>query len=140
TGVVGILRGGQAGAVVAVRADMDALPVEEQVDVPYRSSVRTVYLGQEVGVMHACGHDVHTAVQLGVASLLAGMREQLPGTVVFIFQPAEEGPPPGERGGSELMIAEGVLEDPAPIAVFGLHAQPELDAGHVGYVAGPTFA
>ena len=140
TGVVGILRGGRPGAVVAVRADMDALPVEEETDLPYRSTVRTTYLGQDVGVMHACGHDVHTAVQLGVASLLAGMRERIPGTVKLIFQPAEEGPPPGERGGAELMLAEGVFEDPAPAAIFGLHSDPDLDAGRVGYVAGPTFA
>src|SRR5690606_22502936 len=140
TGVVAVLHGGRAGPVVALRADMDALPVEEQTDLPYRSTVRTTYLGQDVGVMHACGHDVHMAVQLGVASLLAGLREQLPGTVKLIFQPAEEGPPPGERGGAELMIEEGVLGAPSPVAIFGLHSHPDLDAGHVGYTAGPTFA
>jgi amidohydrolase len=140
TGVVGILEGGRPGPVVAVRADMDALPVTEDTPYPFASTKRTTYLGQEVGVMHACGHDVHTAVQLGVASVLASMREQIPGTVKFIFQPAEEGPPPGEEGGADLMVREGVLEDPRPQAIFGLHTFSELDVGTVGFTVGPALA
>ena len=140
TGVVGVLKGGRPGPVVAIRADMDALPVTEETVLPFRSSVRTTYLGQEVGVMHACGHDVHTAVQMGVASVLAEMKDDLPGTVKFIFQPAEEGAPPGEEGGADLMVREKVLEDPAPEAIFGLHALPSLDVGTVGYTIGPAFA
>ncbi|HUH12224.1 MAG TPA: amidohydrolase, partial [Longimicrobiales bacterium] len=140
TGVVGILRGGLPGPVVAVRADMDALPVTEDTPYPFKSTVRTTYGGQEVGVSHACGHDIHVAVQLGVASLLASIREEIPGTVVFIFQPAEEGPPPGEEGGADLMVREGVLEDPRPSAVFGLHAFAEMEVGKVGYRPGPMLA
>jgi amidohydrolase len=121
TGVVGVLRGGLPGPVVALRADMDALPVTELVDVPFASRVTTEYNGNEVGVMHACGHDVHTAILMGVAEVLAGMRERLPGTVKFIFQPAEEGAPAGERGGAALMIEEGALENPRPEVIFGLH-------------------
>ena len=124
TGVVGILRGGRPGPVVALRADMDALPVAEEVDVPFKSTVRTTYLGQDVGVMHACGHDAHVAILMATAELLAGMREQLPGTVKFLFQPAEESPPPGEEGGAALMIKEGALENPKVDAVFGLHVFP----------------
>ena len=140
TGVVGVLKGGRPGPVVAIRADMDALPVTEETVLPFKSTVRTSYLGKEVGVMHACGHDVHTAVQLGVASVLADMKADLPGTVKFIFQPAEEGPPPGEEGGADLMVREKVLEDPAPEAIFGLHALPSLDVGTVGYTIGPAMA
>lgn len=141
TGVVAILHGGRPGPVVAVRADMDALPVTEQTDLPFASHVQTMYLGQEVGVMHACGHDIHTSVQLGVATVLAGMRDRVPGTVKFIFQPAEEGPPPGERGGAELMVDEGVMSDaPVPEAVFGLHALAQMDVGDVGYTPGPSLA
>ena len=140
TGVVGILRGGRPGPVVAVRADMDALPVTEMTPYPFRSRVRTTYLGQEVGVSHACGHDIHVAVQLGVASVLAGMRDELPGTVKFIFQPAEEGPPPGEDGGARMMVAEGVLQDPAPSAIFGLHSFAEMEVGKVGFTSGPALA
>ena len=140
TGVVGILRGGKPGAVVAVRADMDALPVTEDTPYPFQSTVRTTYLGQEVGVSHACGHDIHTAVLLGVASVLASMRDEIPGTVKFIFQPAEEGPPPGERGGAPLMVEEGVLDNPEPTAIFGLHTAPGLEVGDVGYVVGPALA
>ena len=140
TGVVGILRGGRPGPVVAVRADMDALPVTEFTSYPFRSTVRTTYLGQEVGVSHACGHDIHVAVQLGVASVLAGMRDELPGTVKFIFQPAEEGPPPGEDGGARMMVAEGVLLDPAPSAIFGLHSFAEMEVGKVGFTSGPALA
>ncbi|MBA3444739.1 MAG: amidohydrolase, partial [Gemmatimonadales bacterium] len=121
TGVVGLLRGKLPGPVVAVRADMDALPVTEATDFPFRSTDKAVYLGREVGVAHACGHDLHVAIQLGVASILSGMRDSLPGTVMFIFQPAEEGVPPGERGGAKMMVEEGVFSNPKPAAVLGLH-------------------
>jgi amidohydrolase len=140
TGVIGVLRGGRPGPVVAVRADMDALPVTEDTPYPFKSAVRATYLGQEVGVSHACGHDVHVAIQLGVAEVLAGMKRELPGTVLFIFQPAEEGPPPGERGGAALMLDEGAFADPRPSAVFGLHTQASLDVGIVGYTPGPALA
>jgi len=140
TGVVGILRGGLPGDTVAVRADMDALPVTEDTPYAFASTVRAEYLGQEVGVMHACGHDVHTAVQLGVASVLASMRDQIPGVVKFIFQPAEEGPPPGEEGGADLMVREGVLESPRPSAIFGLHTFAEMAIGSLGYTPGPALA
>jgi amidohydrolase len=139
-GVVAILKGGLPGPVVAVRADMDALPVTEQTNLPYASKVRATFLGQEVGVMHACGHDVHTAVQLGVASVLVAMKNELSGTVKFIFQPAEEGPPPGEEGGASLMVKEGVLQNPKPQAIFGLHAMSEMPVGEVGYSEGPALA
>ena len=121
TGVVGVLKGGRPGPVVALRADMDALPVTEQVNLPFASKARTEYNGQQVGVMHACGHDTHVAILMGAAEVLAGMRAQLPGTVKFIFQPAEEGPPAGEEGGAKMMVKEGVLENPRPEAIFGLH-------------------
>ncbi len=140
TGVVGVLHGGRPGPVVAVRADMDALPVTERTDLPFRSTRKDTYLGQEVGVAHACGHDVHTAAALGVASVLAALRDALPGTVKFLFQPAEEGPPPGERGGAELMLEEGALEDPRPEAIFALHAFPDLEVGQLGWAEGATFA
>lgn len=140
TGVVGILKGGLPGPVVAVRADMDALPVTEDTPYAFESTVRTTYLGQEVGVSHACGHDIHTAVQLGVASVLASMRDRIPGTVKLIFQPAEEGPPPGEEGGADLMVKEGVLTDPAPAAIFGLHSFSEMEVGKVGYRPGAALA
>ena len=140
TGVVGLLRGGQPGPVVAVRADMDALPVTEETPYLFKSTVRTTYLGKDVGVMHACGHDIHTAVQLGVASVLASMRNEIPGTVKFIFQPAEERPPAGEEGGAVLMVSEGVMEDPRPSAVFGLHAFAEMEVGKVGFTVGPALA
>jgi amidohydrolase len=140
TGVVGILVGGLPGPVVAVRADMDALPVTEETDLPFRSHKRSTYLGQEVGVAHACGHDIHTSVQLGVVSTLATVRAELHGTVKFIFQPAEEGPPPGERAGAELMLSEHVLEDPKPVAIFALHSEPALQVGKIGWAEGPTMA
>lgn len=124
TGVVGVLRGGRPGPVVALRADMDALPVTEQGDLPFRSTVRSTYDGQDVGVMHACGHDAHVAMLMGVAEVLAGVRARLPGTVKFIFQPAEEGPPPGETGGARQMVIEGVLDNPKVDAIFGLHVMP----------------
>jgi amidohydrolase len=121
TGVVGILRGRKATPVVALRADMDALPVTEAVDVPFASKVTTEYGGKEVGVMHACGHDCHTAILMAVAEVLSKIKGRLPGTVKFIFQPAEEGGPKGEEWGASLMIREGVLEAPKPDVIFGLH-------------------
>ena len=124
TGVVGVLRGSRPGPVVALRADMDALPVTEQVDLPFKSTVRAQYQGQEVGVMHACGHDLHTAMLLGVANVLAGLKDRLRGTVVFLFQPNEEGLP-GEPPGAQAMIDAGALRDPVPDAVFGLHVRPD---------------
>jgi amidohydrolase len=139
-GVVALLKGGRPGPVVAVRADMDALPVTEQTNLPFASKVRSTYLGQDVGVMHACGHDIHTAVQLGVASVLTAMKAELPGTVKFIFQPAEEGPPPGEEGGASLMVKEGALENPKPQAIFGLHAFSEMAVGEIGYSEGPALS
>ncbi len=139
TGVVAVLRGGRAGPVVALRADMDALPVTEEVDLPFASKVRTTFNGQEVGVMHACGHDTHVAMLMGTAEVLAGMRRDLPGTVKFIFQPAEEGAPAGERGGAEVMIEEGVLENPKPDAIFGLHVFP-YPTGEIRYRPGGTMA
>ena len=140
TGVVGLLKGGKPGPVVALRADMDALPVIEESDLPFKSTVKTEYLGQPVGVMHACGHDAHVAILLGVAEALAGARDQIPGTVKFIFQPAEEGPPPGETGGASLMVAEGVLENPKPAAIFGLHVISGIPSGMITYRAGPLMA
>lgn len=139
TGVVGVLRGGAEGGVVALRADMDALPVTEEVELPFRSTVRTSFGGKEVGVMHACGHDNHTAILMGAAEVLAGMRDELPGTVKLIFQPAEEGPPPGEKGGAKMMIAEGVLEEPRPQAIFALHVWPEK-LGAIATRSGPMMA
>jgi amidohydrolase len=139
-GVVALLKGDRPGPVVAVRADIDALPVTEETNLPFASKVRTTYLGQEVGVMHACGHDIHTAVQLGVATVLTAMKADLPGTVKFIFQPAEEGPPPGEAGGASLMVKEGVLENPRPQAIFGLHAFSEMAVGEIGYSEGPALS
>ena len=140
TGVVAVLRGGRPGPVIALRADMDALPVTEDTDLPFASTARATWLGQEVGVMHACGHDVHVAVQLGVASVLKALQEELPGTVVFLFQPAEEGPPPGEEGGAALMLDEGVFAEFAPEAVFGLHARAGLDVGGIEYTPGGALA
>ncbi len=140
TGVVAVLRGGKPGPVVAVRADMDALPVTEETDLSFRSTERSTYLGQEVGVMHACGHDVHTAVQLGVASILKSLQNDLSGTVMFLFQPAEEGPPPDEEGGASLMLEEGVFLEPRPEAVFGLHASAQLPVGKVAYTPGGALA
>jgi len=139
TGVVGVLRGGKPGPVVALRSDMDALPVTEQVDLPFRSKARAQWAGQEVGVMHACGHDNHMAILLGAATVLARMKSQLPGTVKVIFQPAEEGPPPGEEGGADLMVKQGVLDNPTVDAVFGLHVFP-MPAGQVVYRSGALMA
>jgi amidohydrolase len=142
TGVVGVLRGGRPGPVVALRADMDALPVTEQVDLPFASRVRAVYNGLDVGVMHACGHDTHVAILMGVAEVLAGVKATLPGTVKFIFQPAEEGAPADEApAGAELMVMEGVLTTaPAPEAIFGLHVTPTYETGQVAASAGGIYA
>jgi amidohydrolase len=140
TGVVGILRGTKATPVVALRADMDALPVTEAVDLPFASKAKAVYNGKEVGVMHACGHDAHTSILMGVAEVLSAIRSELPGTVKFIFQPAEEGAPRGEAGGARLMVAEGVLEAPKPDAIFGLHVSPSHRVGTLAYRSGPLMA
>jgi amidohydrolase len=140
TGVVGILRGGRPGPVVLLRADMDGLPVTERVNLPFASKARGNYNGQEVGVMHACGHDTHVAILMGVAEVMAGMKAQLPGTIKFMFQPAEEGPPAGEKGGAELMVAEGILENPKVDVGFALHISSDLEVGHISYTPGGTFA
>jgi amidohydrolase len=139
TGVVGVLRGGRPGPVVALRSDMDALPVTEQVDVPFKSTAKAMWNGVETGVMHACGHDNHMAILLGTATALARMKDRLPGTVKVIFQPAEEGPPPGETGGAEQMVKESVLENPKVDAVFGLHVFP-YRSGAIVYRPGPLMA
>ncbi|MDB5190702.1 MAG: N-acyl-L-amino acid amidohydrolase [Segetibacter sp.] len=140
TGVVGILKGGKPGPVVALRADMDALPVIERVPLPFASKVKTTYNGQEVGVMHACGHDTHVAMLMGVAEVLAAMKKDLKGTVKFIFQPAEEGAPVGEEGGAQLMVKEGVLENPKVDVVFGLHINSQTEVGKITYRPGGTMA
>ena len=133
TGVVGILRGNSAGPVVALRADMDALPVKERVNLPFASKTKGEYLGEEVDVMHACGHDAHTAMLMGAAEILSSMKSSLPGTVVFIFQPAEEQAPPGEQGGASLMIKEGVLDDPKVDVIFGMHIRSMIETGKIHY-------
>ncbi|QJR16548.1 amidohydrolase [Usitatibacter palustris] len=140
TGVVGILKGGRPGPVVALRADMDALPVTEEVDVPFKSKVRTEWNGMSCGVMHACGHDAHTSILMGVAEVLAKMRAQIPGTVTFLFQPAEETPPIGEEGGAKMMIEQGCLANPKVDAVFGLHITSIHTTGKIGYRSGPLMA
>ena len=140
TGVVALLEGGLPGPTVAVRADMDALPVTEKTDVPFRSQATTSYRGEMVGVMHACGHDAHTAMLLGLADELTGIRASLPGKVLFIFQPAEEGPPEGEEGGAALMLKEGLFNRYHPEVVFGLHVWSALAVGDIGYRAGPLMA
>ncbi|MFL6274153.1 MAG: M20 family metallopeptidase [Blastocatellia bacterium] len=131
-GIVALLKGAKPGPVVAVRTDMDALPVLETMDVPYKS--------QNPGVKHACGHDVHMTVELGVAEVLSKMRDQIGGTIKFIFQPAEEGAPAGEEGGAALMIKEGALENPRPAVIFGLHTNPLIEAGQIAYHSGPAMA
>ncbi len=140
TGVVGILRGGRPGPVVALRADMDALPVVERGNLPFASKVKSEYNGQTVGVMHACGHDTHVAMLMGAAQILSGMKKDLKGTIKFIFQPAEEGAPEGEEGGAKLMVKEGVLENPKVDAIFGIHINSQLEAGKLGYRPGGTMA
>ena len=136
TGVVAILEGGHPGGVVALRADMDALPVTERVDLPFASKVKTIYKDVEVGVMHACGHDTHVAILMGVASVLTEIREEIKGTVKFIFQPAEEGAPDGEEGGAELMVKEGVLKNPDVDAIFGLHISSGVPINTLTYKPG----
>jgi len=140
TGVVGVLKGEKAGKTVALRADIDALPVTERTNVPFKSKVKTTFLDTEVGVSHACGHDTHTAILMGVAEILAKNKDQIKGTVKFIFQPAEEGPPPGEEGGAKLMIKEGVLKNPDVDAIFGLHINSGTDVGKIRYKPGGTMA
>ena len=140
TGVIGILKGDLPGKVVALRADMDALPVTERVDLPFASKVVSEYANQKVGVMHACGHDTHTAILMGVAEVLAHMKSKIPGTVKFIFQPAEEGAPEGEEGGAELMIKEGALSNPGVDAIFGLHISSQTPVGTIGYRPGGIMA
>lgn len=140
TGVVGLLTGGRPGPVVALRADMDALPVTEATGLPFASTQRAEFNGQEVGVMHACGHDTHVAILMGVAEVLAAVREQLPGSVKFIFQPAEEGPPEGEEGGAKLMVEEGVLDNPRVAAIFGLHISSLGQVDTIGYRPGGVMA
>ncbi|MER2996066.1 amidohydrolase [Pontibacter populi] len=141
TGVVGVLKGGKPGPVVALRADMDGLPVTERANLPYASKAKSTYNGQEVGVMHACGHDTHVAMLLGAAEVLAGMKKDLPGTVKFIFQPAEEGAPAGEKGGASMMVEEGVLsKGPKPEVIFGLHINSQTEVGTLKYRPGGIMA
>jgi amidohydrolase len=140
TGVVALLKGGKPGPLIAVRADMDALPVTEETDFPFKSTKKDTFLGQQVGVAHACGHDIHTTALLGVASVLSAMKAEIPGSILFIFQPAEEGPPAGEKGGASLMLEEGLFKQYHPKAAFALHSFPELTVGQVGFNAGPTMA
>jgi len=140
TGVVGILKGDKPGKVVALRADIDALPVTERNDLPFKSEVTANFLGTETGVMHACGHDTHTAILMGVAEVLSKNKNLVSGTVKFIFQPAEEGAPPGEEGGAKLMIKEGVLENPKVDAIFGLHINSGTPVGQIKYKPGGTMA
>lgn len=140
TGVVGVLRGGKPGPCIALRADIDALPVTEKVDLPFASKQRSTYNNQEVGVMHACGHDSHTAMLMTVAEILSGMKNDLKGTVKFIFQPAEEGPPEGEEGGAPLMVKEGVMDNPKVDVIFGLHIESNIEAGTIEYKPGAFMA
>jgi amidohydrolase len=140
TGVLGILKGGKPGPVVALRADMDALPVEERVDVPFKSTAKAQWLGQTVPVMHACGHDAHVAILMGVAEILAGMREEIPGTVTFLFQPNEEGAYDGRPSGAQAMIDDGALSDPAPGAIFGLHVTSGVASGVIALRPGGLMA
>lgn len=140
TGVVGILRGSQPGPVIGLRADMDGLPVTERNSLPFASKETTEYSGQRVGVMHACGHDAHVAMLMGVAEVLTGMKDKVKGTVVFIFQPAEEGAPAGEEGGASLMVKEGVMDNPKIDAIFGIHINSQTEAGQIKYKAGAVMA
>ena len=140
TGVVGLLKGNEAGKVVALRADIDALPVIERNDLPYKSTVTSEFLGEKVGVMHACGHDTHTAILMGVAEVLSKNKDKIKGTIKFIFQPSEEGPPPGEEGGALLMVKEGVMENPKVDAIFGLHINSQTPIGVIKYKSGGTMA
>jgi amidohydrolase len=139
-GVVAIIQGGRPGPKLALRADMDALPVTERTGLPFASTVTTEFNGQDTGVMHACGHDAHTGILLGVAEALVAMRDQLPGQVMLVFQPAEEGPPPGEDGGAKLMLDEGLFKDFRPDAMFGLHVFSTLPVDTIGVRSGPLMA
>ena len=140
TGVVALLKGNKPGKVIALRADIDALPVTERNDLPFKSEVKTTFLNTETGVMHACGHDTHTAILMGVAEILSKNKDKIKGTVKFIFQPAEEGPPPNEEGGAKLMIKEGVLENPKVDAIFGLHIRSNYEVGTIHYKKGGIMA
>ncbi|HJS51232.1 MAG TPA: amidohydrolase [Pyrinomonadaceae bacterium] len=140
TGVVGILKGSQPGPVIGLRADLDGLPVTERNALPFASKEKSVFNGQNVGVMHACGHDTHVAMLMGTAEVLAGMKDKIKGTVVFIFQPAEEGPPAGEEGGAPLMVKEGVMDNPKIDAVFGIHINSQTEVGKIKYKSGATMA
>jgi len=140
TGVVGILKGDKPGKVVALRADIDALPVTERNDLPFKSNVIAEFMGEKVGVMHACGHDTHTAILMGVAEVMSKNKDKIKGTVKFIFQPAEEGPPPGEEGGALLMVKEGVMQNPKVDAIFGLHINSQTPVGTIRYKSGGTMA
>jgi amidohydrolase len=140
TGVVGILRGGKPGPCIALRADMDALPIIENVNISFASKVKSTYNGQEVGVMHACGHDSHVAMLMSVAEILAGMKSEINGTVKFIFQPAEEGPPEGEEGGAPLMVKEGIMDNPKVDVIFGLHIESSIEVGKIEYKPGAFMA
>jgi amidohydrolase len=140
TGVVGILKGAKPGKCIALRADIDALPIVERNNLPFISKAKSTYNGEEVGVMHACGHDTHVAMLMSVAEILSGMKNEIKGTVKFIFQPAEEGPPEGEEGGAPLMIKEGVMENPKVDAIFGLHIESDIEVGKIEYKSGAFMA
>lgn len=140
TGVVGILKGAKPGPCIALRADIDGLPITERADIPFASKQKATYNGQEVGVMHACGHDTHTAMLMSVAEILSGMKNEIKGTIKFIFQPAEEGPPEGEEGGAELMVKEGVMENPKVDVIFGLHIESDIEVGRIEYKPGAFMA
>lgn len=140
TGVVAILKGGKPGPVIALRADIDALPVKERVNIPYASKDSTDYSGQKVPVMHACGHDAHTAMLIGTAQVLSSMKKDIAGTIKFIFQPSEEGPPTGEEGGAPLMVKDGVMENPKVDVIFGMHIESWIPAGDIQYKPGAFMA
>ncbi len=139
TGVIGFLKGDLPGPIIALRADMDALPVTEQVEIPFASKVTTQYRGETVGVMHACGHDAHVAMLMGAAEVFAKNKATLKGSILFIFQPAEEGAPTGERGGAEVMLEEGIFADYNPEVIFGIHITAGIPSGVLGYHAGPAM-
>ncbi|MEC5211308.1 amidohydrolase [Psychrobacter sp. PL15] len=140
TGVVGFLKGAKPGPTVMLRADMDALPVTEKADVPFKSTIVTKYMGEDVGVMHACGHDTHVAMLMGTAEVLAAVKNELHGNIMFVFQPAEEGAPEGEEGGAELMLKQGIFNKYKPEVAFGLHVMSSLNSGQIGYRSGPIMA
>jgi amidohydrolase len=140
TGVVGILKGGKPGPCIALRADIDGLPIVERLDIPFASKEKSLYNGQPVGVMHACGHDTHTAMLMTVAEILSGMKSEIKGTIKFIFQPAEEGPPEGEEGGADLMVKEGIMDNPKVDVIFGLHIESDIEVGKIQYKPGAFMA